>query len=69
MSVKKYESHIDKPEVHTTSKGGSFVTPFDVIRSKAGRALVKSHTSISAKASNSTTAKKSTSTLDSIKRD
>ena len=43
MANKKYNSHIDKPVVHTTSKGSSYVTPFDVIRSKAGREVINSH--------------------------
>ncbi len=39
----KYDSHIDKPEKHTTSKGGSYITPFDLVRSKRGRELVDRH--------------------------
>lgn len=43
MSEKDYTSHIDKPEVHTTSNGSSYVTAFDVVRSTAGRELINKH--------------------------
>lgn len=43
MVKKEYVSKIDRPVNHTTSKGGSYVEPFDVIRSTAGRAAIASH--------------------------
>lgn len=43
MLEKDYESHIDKPTVHTTSNGSSYVTAFDVLRSTQGRELINRH--------------------------
>jgi len=44
MAMKKeYKSRIDKPANHTTSKGVSYVTTFDVVRSAAGRDLIDRH--------------------------
>lgn len=40
MTQKKYVSRIDKPTVYTTSKGGRIVRPFDILRSKTGRAAI-----------------------------
>ena len=52
MSEKKYNSHIDKPEVHITASGAMFVRPFDIIRSKSGRAVIHRHASEEANNSN-----------------
>ena len=65
MSEKKYISHIEKPEVHTTSKGGSYVTPFDVVRSVRGREVIKSH---AATASGSRSQKQSESSVAPLVR-
>ncbi|CAN5509059.1 hypothetical protein BH10ACI2_BH10ACI2_04370 [soil metagenome] len=43
MPNEKYNSHIAKPQRHTTSRGGSFITPFDIVRSERGRDLVDRH--------------------------
>ena len=43
MSEKEFKARIDKPVVHTTSKGASYVVPFDVVRSARGRAVISSH--------------------------
>lgn len=43
MPKKDYKSHIDKPHVHTTSNGSSYVTSFDVLRSVGGRELIRKH--------------------------
>ncbi len=43
MAHKEYTSHIDEPEVYTTSKGSSYVKTFDVVRSTAGRELIRKH--------------------------
>ena len=45
MAKAKYVSRIGKASVRTTSNGGRYVRPFDVIRSDSGRAAVRSHAS------------------------
>lgn len=50
MSESKYNSRIEKPVVHTTSKGGRYVRPFDILRSETGRAVIKSHAASAAAA-------------------
>lgn len=47
MTKKHYAARIDKPVNHITSKGVSYVTPFDVIRSKDGQETLKRHSEIS----------------------
>lgn len=36
----KYTSRIEKPTIYTTSKGGRYVRPFDILRSEQGRATI-----------------------------
>ncbi len=43
MVKDKYNSHIEKPKRHTTSRGGDYITPFDLVRSERGRVLVDRH--------------------------
>jgi hypothetical protein len=40
MREKKYDSHIPKAIVYTTSKGGRYVRPFDILRSESGRDVI-----------------------------
>ncbi len=40
MRENKYASRISKPTVYTTSKGGRYVHPFDILRSESGRAVI-----------------------------
>jgi hypothetical protein len=47
----KHRAVIDKPVQHTTSKGGSYITPFDLVRSKRGRDLVDRHARMAPKPS------------------
>jgi hypothetical protein len=44
MSSKNKMSLIDAPVVHTTSKGGGYVRPFDVLRSRVGRDIIRRYT-------------------------
>ncbi len=40
MRENKYASRIEKPKIYTTSKGGRYVHPFDILRSESGRAVI-----------------------------
>lgn len=55
MKDTKYNSSIEKPIVRTTSSGGRYVRPSEIVRSTSGRAIIKSHATAarSASASNS----------------
>ena len=45
MKDTKYNSKTEKPIVRTTSSGGRFVRPSDIVRSTSGRAIIRSHAS------------------------
>jgi hypothetical protein len=47
---KEYISRIEKPVNHTTSNGGSYITAFDIIRSKRGREVIEKHAKMAAAA-------------------
>jgi hypothetical protein len=47
MTKGKLQSRIAKAKPRTTSKGGQYITPFDLVRSDRGRAIVDSHASMS----------------------
>lgn len=47
MSKNRLQSHIDVPERRTTARGGSYITPFDLIRSRQGREAVDAHVRMS----------------------
>jgi hypothetical protein len=59
MPDDKYNSRIDKPTIHTTSKGSSYVTPFDVLRSTAGRELIKRHAAMTINSNSNETVRSS----------
>lgn len=46
MSKKSYSSHIEKAQNYTTANGASYVTPFDVVRSRDGRELINRHAAL-----------------------
>lgn len=45
----KYKSHIDKPKRYTTRNGGSYIKPFDVVRSEVGRRVIDRFAAIAKK--------------------
>ena len=45
MKDTKYNSSTGKPVVRTTSNGGRYVRPSDIVRSSSGRAIIRSHAS------------------------
>lgn len=48
MKDTKYNSRTEKPIVRSTSNGGRYVRPSDIVRSTSGRAIIKSHASATA---------------------
>ncbi len=62
MKDTKYNSSTGKPIVRTTSNGGRYVRPSDIVRSASGRAIIKSHAS----AAGAISAKNSEVSADSI---
>jgi len=65
MSVKKSDSSNQKPNVHTTRNGSSYVSPYDILRSTSGRIIIERHAKKYASRSNPS----NQNTLDNSKND